>query len=133
MDFFGIGFGELVLVMLIALIVFGPAKLPEMARTLGKFSRNLKKMSSDFTATVTKEIGLEEERESLKKASSDVKTAMTTQIDIEEAARSHLSPGRPPKETAPAPASVREGNPAAFPSVATPGGSDSATVPLEKA
>ena len=48
MDFFGIGFGEIVLILILALIVFGPGRLPEIARTMGRLSRNLKRMSSDF-------------------------------------------------------------------------------------
>jgi sec-independent protein translocase protein TatA len=56
MDFFGIGLGEIVLIIIVALIVFGPGKTVEVARSLGKFVRNVKKMSSDFTSTITKEI-----------------------------------------------------------------------------
>jgi Tat protein translocase TatB subunit len=90
MDFFGIGFGELVLILLVALIIFGPGRLPEVARTLGRLSRNLKKMSSDLTTAVTTEMGLEEERETLKKASSDLTSVLTKQIILDEETRGHL-------------------------------------------
>ncbi len=35
----GIGWGELVVILVVALVIFGPAKLPELARTLGKSIR----------------------------------------------------------------------------------------------
>ncbi len=56
MGFFDIGLLELLLILVIALIVFGPGRLPEIARTLGRMVRNLKKMTSDLTTEVTKEI-----------------------------------------------------------------------------
>ena len=56
MDFFGIGFGELLLILILALIVWGPRRLPEIARTLGKMARTLKRASSDLTAEMTREI-----------------------------------------------------------------------------
>lgn len=60
MDFFGIGAGELVLILVLALIIWGPGKLPEIARTLGRMVRVLKKASFDLTSEVTKEIEREE-------------------------------------------------------------------------
>jgi sec-independent protein translocase protein TatA len=60
MDLFGIGFGELILILLVALIVFGPGRLPEIARTISKISRNLTKTTSEFTSAMKKEIDLEE-------------------------------------------------------------------------
>ena len=42
---FGLGAGEIFFVLLIALIVFGPDKIPEVARWLGKTSADLRKMS----------------------------------------------------------------------------------------
>ena len=40
---FGIGFPELIVIMVIALVVFGPGKLPEIGRALGKGMRDFKK------------------------------------------------------------------------------------------
>jgi sec-independent protein translocase protein TatA len=60
MDFFGIGFGELILILLLALIIWGPKRVPEIARNLGKTVRALRRATHDFTAQVTREIDLEE-------------------------------------------------------------------------
>ena len=57
----GIGAGEILVILVIALIIWGPNKLPEIARTLGKMTRTLRKASFDFTSSVTRE--LEKERE----------------------------------------------------------------------
>jgi sec-independent protein translocase protein TatA len=48
-------------IIIIALILWGPGKLPEIARTLGKVSRALKKASFDLTSAVTREIEKEDE------------------------------------------------------------------------
>ncbi len=60
MDFFGIGMGEILLVLLIALIIFGPGRVVEIGKTLGKVTRTLKKASFDLTAQVTTELEKEE-------------------------------------------------------------------------
>ncbi|BBB32018.1 sec-independent protein translocase protein TatB [Thermotomaculum hydrothermale] len=57
---FGIGFGELLLLLVIALIVFGPEKLPEVAKTLGKFYRQVRDYSDSLRETVERELNLEE-------------------------------------------------------------------------
>ena len=56
MGFFGIGGGEILLVLIVALIIWGPGKLPEIARTMGKAVRTLKKASFDLTSNLTREI-----------------------------------------------------------------------------
>ena len=61
MGFFGIGTWELLLILVLALIIWGPGRLPEIARTLGKITRTLKKASFDLTTALTKEIEIESE------------------------------------------------------------------------
>ncbi len=56
MNFFGIGPMELILVLVIALIVFGPGKLPEIANTLGKSIRRLRMATTELTRDFSKEI-----------------------------------------------------------------------------
>ena len=56
MGFFGIGGWEILLILVVALIIWGPDKLPEIARKLGKTVRAFKKASFDLTNAVTKEI-----------------------------------------------------------------------------
>jgi len=49
MGFLGIGTGEFLLILVIVLMVFGPGKLPEIARTLGRAIHEFKKYSSALT------------------------------------------------------------------------------------
>ena len=48
---FGIGVPELILILIIGLVVFGPGKLPEVGRALGKGINEFKKATSDITET----------------------------------------------------------------------------------
>ncbi len=57
---FGIGFGELILLLVIALIVFGPEKLPEVAKTFGKFYRQVKDYTDSLRETVERELSIED-------------------------------------------------------------------------
>ncbi len=58
-----IGTQELILVGIIALIVFGPRKLPMMAKKAGGMLRELRSVSNDFKSTWAEEVRLEEESE----------------------------------------------------------------------
>ncbi len=48
MNIFGMGLPEMVLIMVIALLVFGPKKLPEIGRSLGKAIRGFQDASKEF-------------------------------------------------------------------------------------
>ena len=49
---FGIGVPELILILVVGLVVFGPGKLPEMGRSLGKGIREFRKASNALTAAI---------------------------------------------------------------------------------
>ena len=49
---FGIGFSELILILIIGLVVFGPGKLPEIGRGVGKALQEFKKASSEFSSSL---------------------------------------------------------------------------------
>jgi sec-independent protein translocase protein TatA len=55
MDLFGIGPLELLVIAMVALLIFGPKKLPELAQTLGKTMRSLKDASRDFERDIKRE------------------------------------------------------------------------------
>ena len=61
MDLFSqIGTQELLMILLVAIIVIGPNKIVEFGRSFGNFTRNIRKMTTDMTANITREIEAEE-------------------------------------------------------------------------
>src|SRR4030088_2952136 len=60
-----IGMPELIIIFVIALIIFGPRKLPELGRSLGKSIAEFKKASNELKSTLEEEIRLEEQRSAL--------------------------------------------------------------------
>ncbi len=70
MGFFGIGIGEILLVLVFSLIIWGPGRMVEIARTLGKLVHTLRKATSDLTATVTKEIDGEKDNSPQRQSNS---------------------------------------------------------------
>ena len=62
MDFFGIGLGEILLVLVVALIIWGPGRIAEIGRTLGKIVHTLKKATSDLTSQITSETEVQEKK-----------------------------------------------------------------------
>jgi Tat protein translocase TatB subunit len=53
---FGIGFPELIVILLLALIVLGPQRLPELARTLGRWVGAIKRAADEAQAQVRDEL-----------------------------------------------------------------------------
>src|SRR5882724_1821467 len=57
-----IGMPELIVIFLIALVIFGPRKLPELGRSLGKSIAEFKRASNELRSTLEEEIRLEERK-----------------------------------------------------------------------
>ena len=94
MGFFDMGPLEILLILIVTLIIWGPAKIPEIARTLGRTVRVFRKATSDLTATVTKELNLDEQdHPSQSKLNSSDKTQESS--DGDKAESSDLEMTRP--------------------------------------
>ena len=76
---FGIGMPEMIVILVIALIVIGPQKLPEIAKSLGKGLAEFKRATEDFRQGVAEEAKVDDEKERLAQETAvkedEVKTA----------------------------------------------------------
>ena len=57
-----IGFPEMLIIAVVALIFFGPRKLPELGRSLGKSLSEFKRASNELRSTLEEEVRIEEHR-----------------------------------------------------------------------
>jgi sec-independent protein translocase protein TatA len=64
---FGIGMPEIIVILVIALIVIGPSKLPDLARSLGKGLAEFRRATDDFKRNVEDTAREQEEKEQLAK------------------------------------------------------------------
>jgi sec-independent protein translocase protein TatA len=70
--FGSIGMPEMIIILVIALIVFGPRKLPELGKSLGRSLAEFKRASNELRYTLEEEVRVEEQRDhAAKKAASD--------------------------------------------------------------
>src|SRR5437870_5402358 len=90
--FGSVGMPEMLIILVIALIIFGPRKLPELGRSLGKSLAEFKRASNELKNTLEEEIRLDEQREATKaKEPAATPTAGTTEVHHSEepVARDH--------------------------------------------
>ena len=74
---FGIGMPELIVILVIALIVIGPQKLPELARSLGKGLAEFKRATEDFKQSVEDETRDQDEKETIDREAAAREAAAT--------------------------------------------------------
>src|SRR6058998_1152979 len=84
---FDIGFSELLVIGLVALIVIGPERLPRVARTLGHLAGRLQRYVADVKADINREIELEElrkMRDSMQQAASSFESSVESELNKTE-------------------------------------------------
>lgn len=78
---FGLGVPELIFILVLALLIFGPKGLPEVGRTIGKGMAEFRKASNDLKRTINVELALDEP------APPPVRPYRNPQMDTQRAAR----------------------------------------------
>ncbi len=105
---FDIGFSELVVIGLVALIVIGPEKLPRVARTVGHLVGRLQRYVADVKSDINREVELEElrkMRDSVQEAAANIENSVTSGFSqVEASLNPSLSPELPPESEADPPA-----------------------------
>jgi sec-independent protein translocase protein TatA len=76
-----IGMPELIIIFVIALIIFGPRKLPELGRSLGKSLAEFKKASNELRSTLEEEIRLEEQKPTEPSKTTQASTTASTHTE----------------------------------------------------
>ena len=79
---FDIGFSELLVIAIVALIVIGPERLPKVARTLGHLFGRMQRYVNDVKADITREMELEELRK-LQSSVEDAARSIQSSVDKE--------------------------------------------------
>ena len=122
---FDIGFSELLVIAVVALIVIGPERLPKVARTAGHLLGRLQRYVNDVKADINREMELDELRKvqsTFQEAARSIEDSVrsveqsvsTAQSEIRsQAAALESSPAAPPVEPAPAGQPAAEGTRAA--------------------
>ena len=81
---FDIGFSELLVIGLVALIVIGPERLPRVARTLGILAGRLQRYVADVKADINREVELDELRkmkDSVQQAASGIEASVQSELN----------------------------------------------------
>jgi sec-independent protein translocase protein TatA len=95
---FGIGMPELIIIMVIALIVIGPQKLPDLAKSLGKGLAEFKKATDDFKTSIDSETRSAEEKEHLAKLAEAKAAAEAERLKEAEELKARVEGAEHPAE-----------------------------------
>jgi TatA/E family protein of Tat protein translocase len=97
--FGSIGMPELIIILVIALIIFGPRKLPELGRSLGRSIGEFKKASNELRSTLEEEIRIEEQRDQRAAIRAEQDSAVAAAAPPTSASPAPATPAPPANET----------------------------------
>ena len=80
---FGIGMPEMLVILALALIIIGPKKLPDLAKSLGRAMREFKRATNEFKETIQLDSELSEVKETFNDISDGVKDAVDLNLKPE--------------------------------------------------
>ena len=80
MNIFGVGLPEVTVILILALLIFGPKKLPELGKQLGKTLKSLKKASNEFQNEIDQVMNEDDKDES----SKSIEIHQTNEINQEK-------------------------------------------------
>jgi sec-independent protein translocase protein TatA len=89
---FGIGMPELIVILVILLIVIGPQKLPDLARSLGKGLAEFRRATDDFKRNVEETAKAHEEKDKIAQESTVAEKAQETEKSGEEKKETNKEP-----------------------------------------
>ncbi len=105
---FDIGFSELIIIAIVALIVIGPERLPKVARTVGHLIGRMQRYVNDVKADISREMELDELkklRSSMEETARSFEQSVQKEIrETEGALNSVVESAKPDTESEPAPA-----------------------------
>jgi sec-independent protein translocase protein TatB len=114
---FDIGFSELMVIAIVALIVIGPERLPKVARTLGHLFGRMQRYVNDVKADISREMELEELKKlqtTVQDAARAFETSVTREVNATESELQKIAQDASTTLTADAPPSPPPSLPAAF-------------------
>jgi TatA/E family protein of Tat protein translocase len=93
-----LGFGEILLILVLALIIFGPRRLPEMGRTIGRSLKEFRRAANDLRAEMQVDLD-EEPRASAEERAT--RLAEKTDQEKTDPEKTDVEPAEPPRGEAP--------------------------------
>ena len=87
--FGSVGVPELIIIFTIALIIFGPRKLPELGKSLGRSLAEFKRASNELKNTLDEEIRLEDQRAAAAQRAADTQAVHTPPAEPEAVSDDH--------------------------------------------
>lgn len=108
---FDIGFSELMVIAVVALIVIGPEKLPKVARTVGLLFGRMQRYVNDVKSDISREMALDDLRKlqsSIQETAQSIEKSVNDEVRSAESEMNKITADAPAATAEPAPPAVTE-------------------------